>query len=340
MNFLQNFIRHHAEALRQKGISNPESSYVHFLTPGFQASSHIIAFIFEADKNTPSWVAKWPRLDNDHKRLDIEYSNLIFLRQLLHLLPGGIPKVLIYKSFYDTRILIESLVPGKILRQQDARKNPNGTLKIGRDWLLAFHLATQRPTAELSGWFQKSIEDRIKAIINYVPLTREEQIVLEKHTFYADKLRNNLQHVVFEHGDFSAPNLLLDNGKLSVVDWELGDPLGLPAGDFIFFLTFLTFAKYKAKTLPQYLDAFGKAFIKPGWAMPHLKAYANDANLTLTQIKYIFAATWTRYWGNMVLRLAADQAKLSNQKIDWLRNNRYYHIWMLVANILEDLKWE
>jgi hypothetical protein len=340
MNFLQNFIHHHAELLRQKGISNPENTYAHFLTPGFQASSHVIAFIFEPGKDTPNWVAKWPRLDNDHARLDIEYGNLTFLNQLTHTQPGGIPKVLIYKSFNDTRVLIETLVPGKILRQQDARKKPDEMLKIGRNWLLAFHQTTQRSTAELPGWFQKSIEERIKAIITYMPLTREEQIALEKHSFYADKLRSTLPHVVFEHGDFSAPNLLLDHGKLSVVDWELGDPLGLPAGDFIFFLTFLTFARFKTKTLSQQLDAFGKAFIKPGWAMPHLKRYANDANLTMTHLKYIFAATWTRYLGNMILRLAADQTKLSNQKIDWLRNNRYYHIWMLAANALEDLKWE
>jgi hypothetical protein len=64
-----------------------------------------------------------------------------------------------------------------------------------------------------------------------------------------ESLRAEVPHLVAEHGDLSHPNLMRSRDGLGVVDWETGEPLGLPGIDSATFIAFLEFARAHAHGL-------------------------------------------------------------------------------------------
>ncbi len=336
MNAINTFLRENWQRfnLSRFGDGNALSSVL--LTPGFQASSHIIAFVLSDALPTAKMVVKLPRIPGDHARLDIEAANLRYLFDLRKTVFPGTPEVLAYDNWHGHKMLVETMVPGSVLRPATARANFDSVLQTGRDWLMELHTTTKIATETLPKWRDTAFDNRFNVLATSFILTPQEQVAIEKGAAIGQSIK--LPELVFEHGDFSAPNLLLHNGQLGAVDWELADPHGLPMGDFIFFLTFLAFAKNGAQSLKDCVSAFEQAFFSPGWAMPHLRQFAEFAGIHPSQIAAVFAMCWMRYLSNMLSRLRGDNPNISAQTAAWLRGNRYYHFWLMAIERMDELR--
>jgi len=140
---------------------------------------------------------------------------------------------------------------------------------------------------------------------------------------------------IFEHGDFSSPNLLIEESRLGVVDWELADPFGLPMTDFFFLLTYLAFAKQGARNNPTYLRAFHDAFFdNVGWARPYGHDFAEKVGVDPCYLVPLFVTCWMRYVSGLVQRLDAEENGISDDVLHWLQTNRYYLLWRhTIANL-------
>jgi aminoglycoside phosphotransferase (APT) family kinase protein len=163
------------------------------------------------------------------------------------------------------------------------------------------------------------------------PLSDEEKCLLDQTRELIAPLRDADVTAVFEHGDLSAPNILMTGPDgLGVVDWELAEPQGLPAVDLFFFLTFIAFAQRRARKHTDYLVAFHEAFFGPqAWARPYFMHYAMRLQLPSEVLKPLFIACWSQYVTNIVMRLHDLSAweGLEEETVTWLRTNRYYTLW-------------
>jgi thiamine kinase-like enzyme len=174
--------------------------------------------------------------------------------------------------------------------------------------------------------------------------TDEKQLVAETR-----RLTRPLQSLdfplVFEHGDFSSPNLLLRPcGDLGVVDWESAEPLGLPAADLFFFFSYLAFARDKSESPEDCVAAFHDAFFGPqAWARKYITRYSETLQLPAAILKPLFIACWSRYVAGLVARLndlgAGPRVMPDQETAVWLRDNRYFHLWRHAVAHADDLRF-
>jgi hypothetical protein len=150
--------------------------------------------------------------------------------------------------------------------------------------------------------------------------------------------------LVFEHGDFSSPNILMGpRGNIGVVDWESAEPHGLPAVDLFFFLSYVAFARNKSESPQDYVAALHEAFWGPQpWTRQYIARYREALGLPAATLRPLFIACWSRYVAGLVSRLndlaAGPQAEPDPETAAWLRSNRYFHLWRHVVQHADDLR--
>ncbi len=332
MNIVLTYLQRNWQRLNLERFGAPGQLSCVMLTPGFVASSHIIAFVLKAGQLQPFLVVKFPRLAGDHGRLDKEVANL---NRLQGLREGGFdsaPAVLAYEDWGNYRLLTETMVGGEIMRRALVKRRTAACLDAAMEWLQEVSRASLVPGKTVANSFEALAESRLQALESSFPLSERERGLLERARELVEPLRCAAIPLVFEHGDFSAPNILIDgNNRLGVVDWELAEPLGLPAADLLFFLSYVAFSREGAEKTDQYLSAFRRSFFgAKAWATPHLLRYSEALGIPRELLKPLFVLSWSRYLGNMAARLRGAEngsAQLAEQTVSWLRGNRYYRIW-------------
>jgi hypothetical protein len=176
------------------------------------------------------------------------------------------------------------------------------------------------------------------------PLSAEEKRLLERTTELVTPLGEMSLPLVFEHGDLCHPNIfLLKDGGAGVVDWELAEPFGLPTYDLFFFLTYATFAWYRAHSAGNYLPAFRLAFFgHEAWARPYVETYAGQLRLPSDALTPLFVLCWARYVVSLLIRLNGAEhppGRLGSETVAWLRANRYYTLWQHTVTHVNELDW-
>jgi aminoglycoside phosphotransferase (APT) family kinase protein len=289
----------------------------------------VLGFVFADDARDPELVVKMSRLPGDDRWIDREAANL---RRLQAARSGGfdsIPRVAACDDGAGARMLVQTVVPGATMDRATVRRRPDACVDAVVTWLIDLH----RSTASSSG--PASLErlvagplDRFEALCAGRPA--ERALVRRTRAVVAPLLAAEVP-LVFEHGDLSAPNILIDDqDRVGVVDWELADPAGLPAVDLFFFLTFVAFARGRANRRRDWLAAFHSAFFGPdAWAAPWIRKYTEAMELPEESLKPLFVSTWARYVAVAATRLGADDAPRdeSGDLLAWLRSNRFHLLW-------------
>ena len=298
-------------------------------TPRFRASGHVLGFVFADDGTAPELVVKVSRLPGDDRWIDREAANL---RGIQAARAGGfdsIPRVAAYDDGAGVRMLVQTVVPGTTMDRAAVRRRPKTCVDAVARWLTDLHQAT-RVEAGPDSLRRLVINplDRFEALCAGRP---GERALVRRTREIVEPLLAADVPLVFEHGDLSAPNILIDGrDRVGVVDWELADPAGLPATDLFFFLTFAAFARGRANKRRDWLAAFRAAFFGPdAWATPWIRKYADAMELPSGSLKPLFVSTWARYVAAAATRLGADEAPRdeSGDLVAWLGSNRFHLLW-------------
>ncbi len=306
-------------------------------TPRFKASSHLIFFVLGKRRAEPVMIAKVPRLPDDTQRLQSEFQNLTALNNMQT--SEGVPRVLAFEEFQGSLMLVETAVSGQIMRPALVRKKRELCVRVGTEWLVDF----QRSSLTSRAASGKVAVPGLEHINLLAGLSSSEQKAVKKTLGLAQHVRDSEVPAVFEHGDFSSPNLLLSaEGKLGVVDWELANRRGLPGVDLFFFLSYIAFAMAGAtQENGKYMQAFQKAFFLPdSWATPYIRDYWQGLGLNAKTASSLFVLCWARYVSSLVSRLTEGERRetvLSDETQEWLRSNRYYRMWRFSLNNLDHL---
>jgi len=343
MNMVLTFLAKNWQRLSLRQFGTPASLSSVILTPRFQASSHIIAFIWTKSPH-PVLVAKIPRIKGDNQRLDHEVS---ILRRVQAARSNGfdsIPRVIVNEDWHGHRLMIETMVAGMTMKPAIVRRQPSKCLDAVMSWLLDLELATIKQNTKDTNWFTRLAMQPLSYFEKTLPQLSVENDLIDRTKSLVSPLNEADIPLVFEHGDLSSPNILMDEkDRIGVVDWELAEPKGLPAADLFFFLTYVAFARNKATKLNDQLQAFHKAFFgENAWAQPHVLYYADRFQLSPQLLKPLFILSWGRYVSNMVSRLeniSNSSADFAQETAPWLRKNRYFAIWNHSIKHLDQLSF-
>lgn len=318
------------------------------VTPRFRASRHVVVLVMPEGTTEPALVAKVPRLRDDTAGVAREAANLRAARDALSGEVGTIPLVVALEENRGRPILLETALVGRPMAPAAVRRDPSRCVDAVTAWLTKLSLASASRAETQAGWGERLLEAPLRRLDGVFPPGEEPSALVERTRELLLPLRQAELPLVFEHGDLSHPNvLLLEDGRVGVVDWELAEPRGLPVRDLFFFLTYVAFAERRATDVAGQVAAFHDAFVRPrGWARPVVAAYAERLGLEPSLLTPLFVACWASYTAGLLARLGGDAGAgaagrpLSSAPGKWLQGNRYFALWRHALAHANVLHWQ
>lgn len=304
------------------------------LTPRWPTSRHVIALIVTPGSTTPSLVAKMPRLSGGGAGLEREAANLRALHNCSPTEFPAAPRLVAFEQFAGTPILVQTALAGRtITPAMLRRRNATSVVQAAVEW------ATALPRTQVmhpDTWAQELIDKPLEQFGSVLAdageaLTRATRTLLEP-------LRRTPIPLVFEHGDLSHPNLiLLGDGRLGVIDWELARPQGLPGHDLTFFLAYVASARKRPASREDEVAAFDDAFVGPrAWGRPILERYAAELGVERTLLAPLVLACWARYTVQLLARIAGERRGGAEAERA-LAEYPYHDYWRYAVERFDDL---
>jgi aminoglycoside phosphotransferase len=290
------------------------------LTPRFRASASVVALVAPTG-GEPAIVVKVPRLADGDPGLEREADNLRAAHGSRPGAHGSIPEVLAHEPMGRRAVLAETALAGRALDPGVVRRDPEAAVALVSTWLLDRVRDDVPPDGRE---VERLVSEPLRRFGRALP--GEADLVAATAARVASLTGAALPAVV-EHGDLSHPNLLVADGALGVVDWELAEPRGLPLHDLYFFLAYVAFARRRARRLDAQVAAFDEAFRPGGWGRTAADDHARRLGLDRDLLGALFVACWARYTVGLLGRLTADGRPVSASTAAWLRANRWYVLW-------------
>jgi aminoglycoside phosphotransferase len=342
VNTALTFLARNWQALALDRFGAPSELTCIVLTPRFQASAHVVFLVLREQSTNPVLVVKLSRLPGEGGLLEREAGNL---RAVHAARPGGfssIPLLLAYEEFAGTRLLLETAIAGQVLDAGRVRRQPSECAEAVLAWTTELHVATGQPPPDAATSFDHLLVRPLAAFERMVKPGLSSHRLISKTRELVQALQKGEFPSVFEHGDLSAPNILVSaSGELGVVDWELAEPRGLPGHDLFFALTYLAFARHRAAQTKDYVAAFRGAFLSEnGWAQPYIERYARALRLPDELLKPLFVASLCRYALKLIDRVSggASPSSPTTEAVEWLQHNRYFLLWQHAVEHIDEIR--
>ena len=323
MNMILTYLRDNWERLQLEQYSPTRQLNTVLITPRFRASSHVVCLLLPQGQAEPVMVAKVPRLAGPSASVKREATNLRAVQASRREGFSTIPRVIAFEEHASRPFLLETALAGKPMDPPAVRSDTDRCCQAVLDWLGDLQVATKQPvlsaaeatTQEDGDWYENLVTGPLRRFRNLLPLSNEEWQWLVKTEELVAPLQEADLPLVFEHGDLSHPNVMwMHDGQPGVVDWELAAPRGLPGFDLFFFLSYVAFARHKARSSRAYLPAFRAAFFgDAAWTIPYIRSYGERLQLPEGTPVALFVLTWLRYAASLLGRL--DEAPQSSGAI-------------------------
>ncbi len=327
MNFVENYLADHWDRLGLNWLGDAGGLSCLLITPRFRASANVLFFVLARGSKQPLLVAKIPRLPSANSSLEREAKSL----ENIHACWAGgrdsIPRLIVFDRHRNCSLLLQTALIGRPLDPAMIRSEFQSCTDLATSWLAELHSAT---AAEIPGApLARLAAAAITTLRTVLTLPPERALLLRAQHLLASLDEARLP-IVFEHGDFSSPNLLrLHDGRLGVLDWELADPLGVPAADLFMFLNFAALSLRRARTVADCRASFDEAFFgSKAWTDRWILDYAERTGLAREWLRPLFVLCWTRYLTNLVRRLIPTDGMVALDTLAWLRNGTYYSLWV------------
>ncbi len=339
MNTAEVFLRSSRGRLGLDRFGDPDRWVCVLVTPRFEASAHVVFLFLDPRTAEPALVVKAPRSPAGERSVVREARALKLFGRRCPPLRGSVPELLACETFGGTTLLVETGLAGRPLSPALVRSRPEiATLALTR-WVETVGTHTLGdPESGPSTYEALLSEPLVRHEERFSSDARERRLVTETLRLF-DGLKPDLP-TVFEHGDLSAPNLLLDrSGELAVVDWELAESAGLAGTDLFFGLQYLASARVRAQTVRAHEKAFEEAFVGArGWARPHALRYAERLGFSPALLPLLLVACWARAATRLSDRLDSADAP-SEAGRPWIRSHRYRALWERALDASDRLAW-
>jgi aminoglycoside phosphotransferase (APT) family kinase protein len=282
MNPVAAYVAAQHEQLGLDRLGIPRRPSCVLVTPRFRRSRHVIALVLGERPPAPVLVGKLPRRTGDAAGLAREAENLRAVGRALS--DDSVPAVVAFEEELPRPLLLEKALPGTPLSRAALRRDRrHSSAEAVAGWLERLALATAR-TPDGNAWYERLVREPLRSVATAEPQLRGVvELTLER----AGQLLDASLPLVFEHGDLCHPNLLIsDDGRVGVLDWERGQPAGLPGFDLFFFLAYAADGGRHRVT-----DAF---FGRNPWAWQIAGSYAERLGIDRTLLRPLLAVSCAR----------------------------------------------
>jgi hypothetical protein len=275
------------------------------LTPRFATSRHVVALIHPRGEVDPVVVVKIPRQPGDNAAVAREAD---ILRRLGAFGVDHAPRLLGLLRTGQHEVLVETAVRGPALDPERAAADLPGAVAAGIRFIESLPITR----AADPDWYGRLVVQPVDRLLRLTTLGGELADLSRRTHALLQRVRSRPLSAVFEHGDLSHPNLIMDDGSLSVIDWERSDAEGLPGRDLVFFLQYLAESVAGAYTRESQLDAFDDLFGAGGWGTEIVRTHLVRRGIDPGLLPQLIVAGWARSAATLADRLTAG----SGQAVD------------------------
>lgn len=339
MNLIERLLHERYDELQLAGAGLARRFETAVLTPHFVTSRHVVALVFSTGDPRSRVVAKIPRRPGDNEGVDREARMLRRLAELNGGPVAGVPAVVATVDVEGQTLLVETTVHGPELVPREVRRDLDRAVAVGAAFIGA--LPVVAPAAENPDWYRTAVAGPLAELVALAPMGGEAADLADRTHALLEPLRTAALPAVFEHGDMSHPNLLLDtDGSLQVIDWERATERGVPGHDLVFFLQYLAESERSAFTRPEQCAAFDAAFAAPdGWARRALAAHLRARGVDPALLDALVLTSWARSAATLVdrLRPGSDELQTGGEAlVSAVRDDRDVVLWRHAVDRAEE----
>lgn len=264
------------------------------VTPRFAMSRAVVGVATDPEGRRLDSVVKAARRPDDDHLIRAEAAHLCDLLDRTGPFPGA-PSRPHVEARGGRIVLVEDAVPGLPLDRRSVRRDPAGALRAGRCWIEALPRGPRsRPVDD--GRSEALLERAIATIASRPgPRSDERADLAARAEVLLAPLTAAELPVVFEHGDLSHPNVMVDrDGAFGVVDWERSRADGLPLHDLTLFATYVVESVLRPAGPSDLAAEAGVALGPGGWAWPEVALHAEHLDIDRRLVEPLMLACWTR----------------------------------------------
>jgi len=279
---------------------------------GLYNSNKVIFYLSEGSKEKPAIVVKMTRVGEFNFRLANEAAVLTRLRQKDLVEAGSYPELLFFNTYRGQAVLAQKVISGEPFRRRTHLTADCPFAQRAISWILQLGKASANTSAATSHQVAAGLDKLITRFETVYQSSEDESRFLR---LQIDQIRSCRWAfpLVFQHGDAGTWNLLVrPDGRVAFIDWENGDPNGMPLWDLFYFLrTFGTWIS-RQKGDRDREASFRKNFLTVSPLSDLLaeatEEYCTEVGLAIALVEPLFYTCWV-HWA---LR---EAARLSTAKL-------------------------
>lgn len=284
--------------LSRMGAEEPFHSLVLRSEPGY------VALVFQGRSTLPSYVFKASSQEGAREALRKEHEALMRLHERgSESLRKTIPRPLAHDEVAGLRALLVSACAGVRLKDLPVRRafgptTISRTLTTVTDWLVEYYQAAGTASGMTAEWKTRLFDEpvaRYRRLFRTLP--QETQTLSRALENLAGSVASSIP-VCAAHGDLSPANVLWDDGRIAVIDYEFAFESVPPLDDLFHFLGSLRSSTSAVGRLESRRRFFEEVFYGTGYvsraALQSVVAFAGRLGIPLDLIEDLFVMSWVR----------------------------------------------
>jgi len=278
---------------------------------GLYNSNKVIFYLFEGLQERPEIVVKMTRAHEFNFRLANEAAVLTRLRQKGFVEPGTYPELLFFDTYHGQAALAQRVIPGEPFRRRTRLTVACPFARDAISWILRLGKAATNPSLATPSQVAAGLAKLLAQFEEIYKPSAEESCFLRMQI---ERIRSSSSAfpLVFQHGDPGTWNLLVrPDGRVAFLDWESGEPNGMPLWDLFYFL--LSFGSWMSRQRGDrdVESSFRKAFLTASPLSALLagatERYCAEVGLAKDLVEPLFYTCWMHRALKEATRLSAAE---------------------------------
>jgi len=265
-------------------------------TRGKFNANKVIFYLFQASSPQPEAIVKMTRAPEFNYRLENEYRALATLQKSGFVPKETYPEAMFLDYHGGLALMAQKAVHGVPFRTRTTARPDCKLAHRAANWLVQLGHASSNTTLVNAEQAADKLDVLFRGFAQIYSLSDEERNFMAGQLARMKQCRVDFP-LVFQHGDPGTWNILVtDANEVVFIDWEAGEPRGIPLWDIFYFMR--TYASWvlRQQGNKDPLDNFMNSFLKPSsfsqWLRLLVHDYCNKIGLVVELIEPLFYTCW------------------------------------------------
>jgi SAM-dependent methyltransferase len=203
---------------------------------GLYNSNKVIFFLSKGSQEKPEMVIKMTRAGEFNGRLANEATVLTRLLREQLVEAGSYPQLLFFDTYRGQAVLAQKVIAGEPFRRRTHLTADCPFAQRAISWIVQLGKSSADNPAGASGQVAAGLDELVTRFESIYQSSQDESRFLRLQIHRIRSCRGACP-LVFQHGDTGTWNLLVrPDGRVAFIDWENGEPKGMPLWDLFYFL--------------------------------------------------------------------------------------------------------